>query len=140
MEKEDMLRYAESIANVSKVHYVNIRRDLLHLIDGEVFYELKKWPKSYRRIFWKKPLSDMDTFKLYLFLHGNGCPPDIMERWIISAIANGNDKQRKKRVYHLKYIKEHIEKEEKRNVWFYFDIHINMFVYLNGRKRNTARL
>ena len=36
-------------------------------------------------LFWKKPVADLDTFKLVLFLLGNGCPPDLFRRWILSS-------------------------------------------------------
>ena len=47
----------------------------LILSTGDAFYPLSVWPQEFKLIFWKKPISDKDTFKLFLFLIGNGCSP-----------------------------------------------------------------
>ena len=37
-------------------------------------------------IFWKKKtISDKDTFKLFLFLVGNGCSPHLISHWILTS-------------------------------------------------------
>ena len=61
------------------------RVELLRDIDGEIFYPLSMWPKKMERLFWKKPLQDKDSFKLVLFLFGNGCPATVIADWIVSS-------------------------------------------------------
>ena len=51
------------------------RHTLLKLIDGDIFYALSLWPQDMKLIFLKKPICDLECFKLLLFLVGNGCPP-----------------------------------------------------------------
>ena len=34
---------------------------------------------------WKKTMGDTETFKLVLFLNGNGCEPNLIRRWIMLA-------------------------------------------------------
>lgn len=61
-------RYAAFVQHASPPDITQERKYLLKLIDGDVFYPLSKWPPRTRRMFWKKPLIDADTFKLVLFL------------------------------------------------------------------------
>ena len=56
-----------------KKNIVEKRRELYHLLNGDAFYPSKNWPKDTLSIFWKKPIGDLDTFKLMLFFIGNGC-------------------------------------------------------------------
>jgi len=48
------------------------RKRLLKAIDGDAFPPLKSWPRDIRLMFWEKPPGDQETFKLVLFLLGNG--------------------------------------------------------------------
>ena len=60
---------------------VEERRQLTRLIDGDAFFPLKSWPKEMRLIFWKKKtMGDTETFKLVVFLIGNGCEPSLIRR------------------------------------------------------------
>ena len=62
---------------------VEERRKILHSINGDDFSPLAWWPEDMMLLFWKKPIGDLETFKLVLFLLGNGCPPDLFTRWIL---------------------------------------------------------
>jgi len=64
---------------------VERRREIMKIIDGDTFFPLKSWPKDMKLIFWKKRMEDEETFKLVLFLIGNGCSPDLIRRWIMLA-------------------------------------------------------
>ena len=89
--------YRGEIRLLSRAEVVEERRQLARLIDGDAFFPIKLWPKEMRLIFWKKPMGDTETFKLVLFLNGNGCEPNLIRRWIMLAQhwAEKNNESRK---------------------------------------------
>ena len=91
--------------------------------------------KSLRIIFWKKPISDKDTFKLFLFLIGNGCSPHLTSHWILTSQHWTTDKKAEKRARQLDFLLNNMDK--KSHIWFYFDLHCEEWLYLNGQKRST---
>ena len=69
-------------------------RQLFSTFNGDAFYPLSVWPQDFKLIFWKKPISDKDTFKLFLFLGvGNGCSPNLISRWILTSQHWTSDKK-----------------------------------------------
>ena len=74
------------LRHLSKKGIVEKRCELYHLLNGDVFYQSKNWPKDTLSIFWKKPIGDLDTFKLMLFFIGNGCSPHVISEWILSSL------------------------------------------------------
>ena len=76
--------YKEKYRYLSRSEVAEERRQILHSINGVPFFPLDWWPDDMKLLFWKKPVADLDTFKLVLFLLGNGCPPDLFRRWILS--------------------------------------------------------
>ena len=70
---------------LSRAEVVEERRQLTRVFNGDAFFPLKSWPKEMRLIFWRKPLGDTETFKLVLFLIGNGCRPSLIRRWKMLA-------------------------------------------------------
>lgn len=64
------------------------------MIDGDVSYPLRAWPKWIKFLFWTKPISDKGAFQLSLFLLGNGCPPDLIMKWILSSQYWAKDRKR----------------------------------------------
>ena len=58
MEIEDF------VLSCSKKQISKKRHDLLKIINGDIFYSISLWPSDMKRIFWNKPMSDKDTFKL----------------------------------------------------------------------------
>ena len=75
-------------------------------------------------------MGDNDTFKLMLFGLGNGCPPHLMVKWILSSQTWATASKAEKRARQLDFI---INNEDvKKNSWFYFDIDYNKLLYLNG--------
>ena len=68
------------ICSLSQAEVVEERRQLTRLIDGDIFFPLKSWPKEMRLIFWQKPMGDTEMFKLVLFLIGNSCEPSLIRR------------------------------------------------------------
>lgn len=104
-------------------------------IDGDVFFALKVWPLKVKKLFWKKPQTDNSTFQVYLFLVGNGCPPEISQKWILSSLYWSKNKDVNKRMHQLKWLQEKFEEGNNYNdKWFYFDLQKNLHLYLNGSK------
>jgi len=77
--------YREEVHLLSKKEVSNRRRELFKDINGNAFFPLKRWPKDIQSIFWRKPMGDMETFRLALFLIGNGCAPLLITEWILLA-------------------------------------------------------
>lgn len=111
---------------------VEKRLQLSRLIDGNAFYNIPSWPKEMTTIFWKKPLQDLDTFKLTLFLLGNGCSPHLTYEWIVTSTF-WNKTKTKKRSMQVKWILQTME--ENSTKWFYYDLHFEKYLYLNGKER-----
>ena len=108
----------------------------MKIIDGDAFFPLKSWPKEMKLIFWKKSMKDKETFKLLLFLIGNGCSPDLIRRLIVLAQYWANSWQRaEKRAPQVDYVLNNVD--QKRNRWFYFDIEYNRQLYLNGLPKRS---
>lgn len=135
MDRNDMSSYGKFIFNLPKDQYVKERRNLFSLINGELFYPLREWPSDYKLMFWKKPLTDTETFKMFLFLSGNGCPPEVMQKWLLSGNYYSDVQKRNRRLYQILYLQETISSGSKDNIWFYFDIHMKLNVFLNGNPR-----
>ena len=79
--------YREEVRYLNMREVVERRREIMKIIDGDTFFPLKSWPKDMKLIFWKKPMKDKETFKLVLFLIGNGCSPDLIRRWIVAQYS-----------------------------------------------------
>ena len=123
--------YREEIALLSKQEVVEERRKLLKVIDGDAFFPLKRWPKDIRLSFWKKPTRDTETFKLVLFLLGNGCAPTLISRWIMLAQYWAETTVKaEKRARQVDFI--FMNEDTKKDKWFYFDVDYNKFLLLNG--------
>ena len=58
---------------------------LFHPLNGYVFYTIRTWPTNIQQLFWKKPTGDNDSFKLMLFFIGNGYPPELIAKWILTS-------------------------------------------------------
>ena len=88
-----------------------------------------------KRIFWNKPMSGKDTFKLLSFFVENGCPPWLAEEWILTSTFWDKTKV-KTRQNQVKWILANLK--NKRRSWFYFDLHWNKYVYLDGSNRDLT--
>ena len=119
---------------LSKKDIVEKRRELYHLLNGNVFYASKNWPKDTLPIFWKKPIGDLNTFKLMLFFIGNGCSPHVISEWILSSLYWAESTKWDKRKHHIDFI--YSNTDTKRHIWFYYDIDCNDWLHLNGLKRS----
>ena len=84
------------------------KRKIFENINRDIFYPIESWPKELRLLFWKKPLSDRNTFKLILFLMGNGCSPWITYEWILTSTYWDRSKTTK-RWEQMKWINKNME-------------------------------
>ena len=108
------------------------RLELLREIDGDIFYRLFSWPNEIKMAFCKKPIGDEDAFKLGLFLFDNGCPPAHTKNWIVSSTFWEKNKTRK-RWEQVNWVLENISTYERK--WFYFDLHLNKYVFMDRSDR-----
>ena len=76
--------YHHHLPNLSHASITQQRLQLFNSFNGDAFYPLSVWPQEFKLIFWKKQISDKDTFKLFLFLIGNGCSPHLISHWILT--------------------------------------------------------
>ena len=110
--------------------------ELFKIINGDAFFPLKTWPEELQRAFWRKPVGDKETFKMMLFALGNGCPPFLMSKWILTSQTWAPGKA-EKRARQIDFILNN--EDGKRSQWFYFDLDQRKLLYLNGlpRQENT---
>ena len=87
-----------------------------------------------RLLFWRKPLGDMQAFKLMLFLVGNGCSPDLIRPWILLSQAWASPRQAEKRARQMDFVLNNMD--TKRHTWFYFDVDYGKMLFLNGLPKN----
>jgi hypothetical protein len=108
--------------------------ELLKKINGDAFYSISQWPRWAERIFWKKPIGDLETFKIFLFLFGNGCSPTLVFKWIMSSQFWAFDpKVAEKRARQLHYL--FVSVIDKGRDWFYYDLHHQRVLSLIGDEK-----
>jgi hypothetical protein len=85
----------------------------------------------------EKPLGDEDSFKLLCFLTGNGCPPIVTGKWILSSqfwhSQNIVKIKLEKRTMQNNSFFAHLPNRE--HEWFYFDMYYNLYLHMNGNRR-----
>ncbi len=79
--------------------------------------------------FGKKQIGDKETFKLLLFLLGNGCSLDLVCPWILLAQSWAPAKA-KKGARQIDFMLNNVD--NKSNIWFYFDVDYGRILHLNG--------
>ena len=126
------VNFLEFVSTSSRVEISEKRKSLLSEIDGDLFYSINLWPKKIERIFWNKPISDQETFVLLIFLVENGCPPWLARQWILTSTFWDKEKT-SRRHQQIEWILEN--RSKKINAWFYFDLHFQKYVYLDGTDR-----
>ena len=98
------------------------------------FFSLKLWPKEMQAIFWKKPMGDKETFKLALFLIGNGCAPILFTEWILLAQYWAESPQiAEKRARQIDFVVNNVDSQNSK--WFYFYIDYNKLLHLNRKPK-----
>lgn len=123
--------FSSKMCYLSFDEIVERRTELFRVIDGDAFFSMKEWPESLKRVFWKKPTSDSDSFKLILFLIGNGLEPKLAAEWIMLSQYWSRDQEKmKKRARQMDFIIANLQ--AKKSEWFYFDIYHGRLVLLNG--------
>lgn len=138
MDLSMILQYARNMTNLTRHGIVRERRLLFNLMNGDVFYGTKVWPLWIKKLFWKKPLSDMETFKVFLSFIGNGCPPTVIVKWILTSVYwKIDDKTLDKRARQLRFLLDNIKRKE--STWFYYDLHNERVLFLDGSERVGVR-
>ena len=66
----EVYSYGLYVTRYTKDRYKSERLELLKLISGELLPKVDTWPADMRKLFWSRPLTDVGTFKLCLFLTG----------------------------------------------------------------------
>jgi hypothetical protein len=125
--------YHNQFKHKSQSEIIERRISLLALFDGDIFHPIQLWPRELVTIFWKKPMTDMETFKFFIFIIGNGGSPDYAAEWILTSQYWSNQRSAEKRARQLDWIYEN--KETKASTWFYYDLVHNDWRFLNGIKR-----
>ena len=96
MDPHFQLQEIGEIANVMLKDYStekNFRRrlDLQQLIDGDVFAPISSWPVTYQTAFLGQPMSDLMTFKFFVFFVGNSGSPHLAAEWIFLSQFHSSD-------------------------------------------------
>ena len=113
------------------------RRNLLTLLNGDAFYPLSTWPQDIQQLFWKKPIGDTDTFKLFFL--DNGCSKHLITEWILTSqhwTRLPTKRNQESKTNELNYN----NLDSKASIWFYCDVHHANWLFLNGEFRNTNNL
>ena len=84
-----------NIWHLSGPRLIEKGRSLLTLINGNAFYPLSSWLNDIRLKFWKKPISDQDTFQLMLFCLSNGCSSHLITECILTSLHWATTKKEK---------------------------------------------
>ena len=108
---QNTLRY------LSKREIIQERLELFKDINGNAFFPVKWWPKDMQLTFWKKPIGNSDTFKLVLFLLGNGCSPHPLKRCIMLSQFWAEHPTAEKRARQIDFILNNAD--SKGPIWFY---------------------
>ena len=128
--------YRSKIRLLNKQEVIAERRVLFETINANAFFPLKSWSQEYQRMFWAKPISDKETFKLMMFCLGNGCAPQLITHWIILS-QSWLPMKAEKRARQLDFILNNVD--AKRNTWFYFDLDYGKWLHLNGLPRHKSQ-
>ena len=123
--------YREEIRLLSRQEVVEERKQLFRLLNGDAFFPEKSWPKE-------ETNRCKESFKLMLFLHGNGCNPEIISRWILLAQSWASSQATaEKRARQIQFVNDNVD--SKRHQWFYYNLDYSKLLYLNGLPRQTPR-
>ena len=104
--------YLSTMCYLTLQEVVERRTELFKIINGDVFSPLKEWPLALR--FWTKPLSDEDSFKMMLFLIGNGLAPRLAAEWVmLSQFWTRDHEKMKQRVIQADFVLTNLESKKK---------------------------
>ena len=119
----------------SRQQITNKRLQLFHLRNGAIFYSIHTLPTDIQQLFRRKPTGDNDTFKLLLFFIGNGCSPVVISKWILTSQHWATHAKGEKRARQIDFVVQDLNSMG--HLWFYFDLHHSLWLYLNG-ERDTS--
>ena len=125
--------YCETIRYLSKKEVSQERAELFKILNGDALSSpVKTWPYEMKMVFWHKPIGDKETFKLALFLLGNGCTSYLISKWILLSKCWAPHKA-EKRARQLDFFLNNAD--QKRSTWFYHDIDYKKRLYLNDLRK-----
>ena len=129
-----LTEYRDTLRYLSRKEITQERLDIFKEINGNAFFPVKWWPIDMQLTFWRKPIGDKDTFKLVLFLLGNGCSPYLLKRWIMLSQFWAGHPIAEKRARQIDFILNNADC--KAQTWFYYDVDHQKHLYLNGLPRD----
>ena len=75
---------------------------------------------------------------LPIILLGNGCSKHLITEWILTSQHWTTLQKGIKRARQIDFINNNLD--SKANIWFYYDVHHAIWLFLNGEFRNTNNL
>ena len=70
MKLFEMYEFINVIEKMNFSEYTHERKRILELINGDMFFQIKLWPKKILMMFFHRPQSDRETMVVFLFLYG----------------------------------------------------------------------
>ena len=137
MENHSSLHFYHHVRNLSRTSIIQQRLKLFNSINGDAFYPFSVWPEDFKLIFWKKPISDKDTSKLYLFLIGNGCSPNLISHWILTS-QHWTSEKKSRKTRSTTGLSTQQSEQQIRHTLVLFDLHNDEWLYLNGQKERLT--
>ena len=125
-----LIYYENEMRMLEKKAVVDKRIELLRLLDGDVFYSMRIWPRSIERtyVMWK--------YLSCCYFFGNGCPPTFISKWILlSQYWCFSQEKCLKRARQIQFIVDNIDRNGSK--WYYFDILVGRLLYMNGTVKNN---
>ena len=102
--------YLSTMCYFTLQEVVERRTKLFQIINGDFFFPLKEWPLAMRLCFWSKPISDEGSFKMMMFLIGNGLDPRLAAEWVmLSQFWTRDHEKMKKRARQADFVVTNIE-------------------------------
>ena len=125
--------YWEKYRYLSRLEVVEERREILRLMNSDAFFPLDWWPEDMKFLFWKKPIGDLDMFKLVLFL----LFPRSVYKLILLSESWPMCQAAEKRARQVDFLLNN--QDTKSHTWFYYDIDHQKLLFLDGLPRKESR-
>ena len=104
------------------------QRDLWHLIIDSIGPR-NQWPNNIRPLFWKRGLTNVERFKICLFVYVNGLDPELFKEWCSMAhLLNDNEAWK-----HVNYLFDTFENGTKYDWYWQWYVGLGCDKYVNGQ-------
>ena len=131
-----MLELKQTICHSNRSTLEDIRRHTYSSLNGDCFYPDFTWPTHIRNIIYQCPLTDQQTFIIFLFFLGNGCSPYVISTWILTSYYNRPHKL-DKRIQQITWILRNIPTHSHR--WFFYHIDSRTNRHMNGHTHRPTQ-